>query len=57
MNECCVGSVAGCQTHPDCTTVGGTWNGSSCTGGREFSTVDIESVTGYITGDGTEGTL
>lgn len=57
MNECCVGSVAGCQSEPDCTAVGGTWNGSSCTSGsndgqHSFGNQTFEGVTAVTTGDG-----
>ncbi len=57
QRECCVGSVAGCQTQSDCTTVGGTWNGSSCTSGsndgqHSFGNQTFESVTAVTTGDG-----
>ncbi len=47
QRECCVGSVAGCATEPDCTAVGGTWNGTSCsTDGRSFQydTLEVEGA-------------
>ena len=47
QRECCVGSVAGCATEPDCTVVGGTWNGTSCsTDGRsyQFDTLEVDGA-------------
>ena len=57
QRECCVGSVAGCQSQPDCTAVGGTWNGSSCTSGsndgqHSFGNQTFEGVRAVTTGDG-----